>query len=162
MDHIWSPWRMVYIQSHNKEPGCVFCNELNRGDDLESLIVFRGPRAFVILNRYPYTSGHLMIVPYVHAATLEELDADTRLEIMDLLAQSVEVLEEVYHPQGYNAGLNLGEAAGAGITGHIHFHVVPRWVGDTNFMSSLGATRVLPESLEDTCRRVSQAWANRA
>jgi len=162
MDHIWSPWRMIYMQSHNKEPGCVFCNELARGNDAESLIVFRGQRVFVILNRYPYTSGHLMIVPYVHAATLEELDADTRLEIMDLLAQSIQVLEEIYHPQGYNAGINLGEAAGAGITGHVHFHVVPRWVGDTNFMSSLGATRVLPESLEDTCRRVSQAWAKKA
>jgi ATP adenylyltransferase len=146
------------MQTDRQDPACVFCMELSRADGRDSHVVFRGQKAFAILNRYPYTSGHLMIVPYAHLATLEALDPGTRTEIMELTNQAIQVLQSVYRPQGFNVGINQGEAAGAGITDHIHVHVVPRWMGDTNFMSSLGNTRVLPESLEDTYLRVSQAW----
>ena len=148
---------MEYIQNHKNE-ACVFCAELTRPDTPENLIFFRGQRAFVILNRYPYTSGHLMIVPYEHKASLELLESETRAEIMDLCTRAIEVLSVVYHPQGFNLGMNIGEVAGAGIADHVHMHVVPRWSGDTNFMSSLAETRVLPESLEDTYWRVKIAW----
>src|SRR5512143_2504899 len=124
MDHIWSPWRMVYIQSHNKEPGCVFCNELARGNDLENLIVFRGQRVFAILNRYPYTSGHLMIVPFAHQPSLDGLDAETRAEIMEITTQGVNALHSEYKPEGFNLGINLGEASGAGVAEHVHLHIV--------------------------------------
>jgi ATP adenylyltransferase len=112
----------------------------------------------VILNRYPYTTGHLMIVPFDHQPSLELLDAETRAELMELASQSIRVLQLEYAPQGFNLGINIGEAAGAGILGHVHLHVVPRWKGDTNFMSTLGDTRVLPEALEDTWRRIKIAW----
>ncbi len=156
--YIWSPWRMKYIMSHEQTSDCIFCVALSSGDDEESLIVYRGERAFVILNRYPYTSGHLMVVPYAHLATLEELDPQTRYELIDLCARAEGVLHKVYQPEGYNIGVNVGKAAGAGVASHIHFHIVPRWDGDTNFMSSLADARVLPESLGDTYRRVKQAW----
>ena len=158
MEHLWSPWRMVYIENSHKNDGCIFCEEPARQDCSENLIVFRGRYAYVILNRYPYTSGHLMIVPFVHLPSLELLDPETRAEMMELSARAIRVLQAVYHPQGFNLGVNIGAAAGAGITEHVHMHVVPRWSGDTNFMSTLGQTRVLPESLGDTCRRVRSAW----
>lgn len=158
LDYIWSPWRMEYIENHNKEQGCAFCLALAQPDGLENLIVFRGERVFAILNRYPYTSGHIMTVPFAHKPTLGELDPDTRFEMIELATQFVDILRKIYRPQGFNIGVNIGEAAGAGITEHIHLHVVPRWMGDTNFMSSLGQTRVLPESLEDTYRRVREKW----
>ena len=160
MDHLWCPWRMEYIQSEKNNDVCVFCGEMSRPDGPENLIVYRGPRAFVILNRYPYTSGHLMIVPYDHQPSLEQLDAETRAEIMELTAQSMIVLRAVYRPQGFNIGLNIGEAAGAGVLDHVHLHVVPRWGGDTNFMSSLAGIRVLPEALEDTYARIQDAWGS--
>ncbi|HEY6072979.1 MAG TPA: HIT domain-containing protein, partial [Anaerolineales bacterium] len=122
-----------------------------------NLIAYRGKQAYVILNLYPYTSGHLMVVPFDHKATLEELDAATRAEMMELSTRCMSVLRELYHPQGFNMGVNIGEAAGAGVIGHVHIHIVPRWVGDTNFMSATAATRVLPEMLEDTYQRVHQA-----
>lgn len=158
MKHLWSPWRMTYIQSHKQEEECAFCTELARPDSPENLIVFRGRRAFVILNRYPYTSGHLMTVPYKHYSSLDALDVETRTEMMELANQAIQVLQGVYHPSGFNLGINLGEAAGAGITEHVHMHVVARWPGDTNFMSSLAETRILPEALEDTYRRVRAEW----
>ena len=158
MKFIWSPWRMTYIQSHRQEADCVFCVESGRLDGADNLIFYRGQRAYGILNRYPYTSGHLMIVPFAHVPSLTDLDSPTRAELMELVNQSILVLQHVYEPQGFNIGINIGEAAGAGITEHIHVHVVPRWGGDTNFMSSLAQTRVLPESLEETYHRVSQAW----
>ncbi|MBO9369346.1 MAG: HIT domain-containing protein [Chloroflexi bacterium] len=158
MKHLWSPWRMSYIENHSKEEGCVFCRLQAMEDSPENLIVFRGQRAYVILNRYPYTSGHLMVVPYVHVSTLEDLDAPTRAEMMELTTQSMRVLRRVYRPHAFNIGANIGEAAGAGVKEHVHIHIVPRWVGDTNFMSTLGETRVLPEALEDTFRKVRQAW----
>jgi ATP adenylyltransferase len=149
---------MEYIQNNKSEEGCVFCIEVSRSDGPENLIVYRGKRAFVILNRYPYTSGHLMTVPYDHQPSLELLDAETRAEMMELTAWSIRVLRGVYRPQGFNVGINIGDVAGAGITEHVHLHIVPRWGGDTNFMSSLGNTRVRPELLEDTYRRVHEAW----
>jgi ATP adenylyltransferase len=158
LDYLWSPWRMDYIQSEKNKAGCVFCEALSRPDGHENLIVARGQQAFVILNRYPYTSGHLMVVPFAHSPTLEQLDPQARAELMELAAYASQILGRLYHPHGFNLGMNIGEAAGAGIAEHVHMHIVPRWGGDTNFMSSLANTRVLPESLEDTYQRVRQAW----
>jgi len=149
---------MSYIQKHKDESGCVFCEAQGVADGPENLILFRGQRAFVILNRYPYTSGHLMVVPFQHEASLNGLDAETRTELLELTNTIINMLEKEYLAQGFNVGINIGEAAGAGITEHVHLHVVPRWSGDTNFMSSLGETRVLPETLEDTYVRLKKAW----
>jgi ATP adenylyltransferase len=149
---------MQYIQSPKNKTGCIFCQALVESEDLANLIVVRGVRAFVILNRYPYTSGHVMIVPVDHQPSLEELDPPTRAEIMELAARFIQILNKVYHPQGVNVGINIGEAAGAGIADHVHMHIVPRWFGDTNFMSTLGNTRVLPETLEDTYQRLQKGW----
>jgi ATP adenylyltransferase len=148
---------MTYIQSP-KEINCIFCSVQDQPDNPENLVITRGDQVYVILNRYPYTSGHLMVVPNSHLPSLEDLDAPTRAELMEMAQQSMQVLRSVYHPQGFNLGINIGEAAGAGITEHVHLHVVPRWLGDTNFMSSLGQTRVLPESLEETYQRVKSGW----
>ena len=158
MKHLWSPWRMTYIDNHDKETGCVFCNAQAKTDGADNLIAFRGERAYVILNRYPYTSGHLMVVPFDHKANLEELDPSTRAEMMELTARCMTVLRAVYNSQAFNVGANIGEAAGAGVVGHVHIHIVPRWHGDTNFMSTLGETRVLPETLEDTYRKIGAAF----
>ena len=149
---------MEYIEKHKEENGCVFCEAVGFPDGPQNLIIHRAPLTFVIINRYPYTSGHLMVVPYAHEPTLEGLEAGMRAEIMELAIQSIAVLRQVYNPQGFNIGINIGEPAGAGILDHVHLHIVPRWTGDTNFMSSLGQTRVLPETLEDTWARVRQAW----
>jgi ATP adenylyltransferase len=162
LEHLWSPWRMAYIQSSKNEESCVFCTALSETNGERNLIVIRGQRAFVILNRYPYTSGHLMIVPFAHKPSLEGVDAETRAEMMELAVQATSVLGEVYQAQGFNLGINIGEAAGAGITEHVHLHVVPRWFGDTNFMSTLGGTRVLPETLEESYQRINDAWHSRA
>ena len=158
MDYLFSPWRMDYIEKHLNMEGCVFCLEQEKSDGPENLIVFRGQKAFVILNRYPYTSGHIMTVPHIHKSTLEQLDPATRAEMFELANRSIGILRKIYNPQGFNVGVNIGEAAGAGITEHVHLHVVPRWMGDTNFMTSLGKTRVHPESLEETYRRVYEEW----
>ncbi|HKJ28209.1 MAG TPA: HIT domain-containing protein [Anaerolineales bacterium] len=157
MKHLWSPWRMKYIQSFKKS-GCVFCQALTAEDDLKYWIVHRGEHAFVILNAYPYTSGHIMVLPYDHVPRLDELTQETRAEMMELVNKTTLTLTAVYHPQGFNIGINMGEAAGAGIEEHIHIHIVPRWQGDTNFMTAVGQIRVLPETLEDTYRRVKEAW----
>jgi ATP adenylyltransferase len=132
--------------------------EVQKEDGAENLVVFRGQRAFVILNRYPYTNGHLMVVSNDHLSSLDVLGAATRAEMMELVTISTLVLGAVYSPEGFNIGINLGSAAGAGIIDHIHIHVVPRWIGDTNFMSTLGETRVLPEELGETQARLKQAW----
>ena len=149
---------MEYILSPKSGEGCIFCEGLKQVDGPENLIVHRGLKAFVILNRFPYTSGHLMIVPYEHKPSLELLETSSRADIMDLSARAIEVLNALYSPQGYNLGMNIGNAAGAGISEHVHLHVVPRWVGDTNFMSAVSQTRVLPELLEETYHRVWEAW----
>ena len=160
MQRIWSPWRMPYIkaakQTHN---GCVFCHAQEQEDGPDNLIVHRGKQAFVILNRYPYTSGHLMVLPFAHVSRLDDVGVATRAEMTELVNQATKVLEKVYQPEGFNLGANLGSAAGAGIEEHLHLHVVPRWVGDTNFMSTIGETRVLPEELADSWAQISAAWS---
>ncbi len=158
MNYLWSPWRMEYILNPKSEEGCIFCDALKQRDGPDNLIITRGPKAFVMLNRVPYTSGHLMVVPYLHQPSLELLDSDSRTDLMDLSARAIQVLHTVYTPQGFNLGMNIGNAAGAGVTEHVHLHIVPRWVGDTNFMSSVSQTRVLPELLEETYRKVKEAW----
>jgi len=149
---------MEYIQKPANDSACIFCEETRQPDSAANLIIYRARQAYVILNRYPYTSGHLMIVPFDHQPSLELLPAEARAEMMELAAWATRVLKTVYRPQGFNLGINIGEAAGAGIIGHVHLHVVPRWGGDTNFMTSLGNTRVLPETLEDTWQRLRLAW----
>ena len=149
---------MKYIQENNDEKACVFCLAAEVDDGLNNLVFHRGKGVFMILNRYPYTSGHVMCVPYVHVDRLQGLPRASRLELMDMVCKAVEVLQLVYHPEGFNIGLNLGKVAGAGIADHLHMHIVPRWGGDTNFMSAVGQTRVLPESLSETYRRVKEAW----
>ncbi len=158
MEHLWSPWRMAYIKSNKKESGCVFCDAPLHPDSPENLILFRSALTYVILNRFPYTSGHLMIIPYLHTANLDDMGAAARAEIMELANLSVSVLQKIYQPQGFNVGFNFGDAGGAGIASHVHLHVVPRWNGDTNFMSTLSMTRVLPEALEDSYQRLKAAW----
>jgi len=151
---------MAYIQKSIKESACIFCNLPKMPDSPENLIVHRGEHVYLILNRYPYTSGHLMAVPFEHQSSLELLDPLTRAEMMELVSQTVQMLRTIYRPQGFNLGINIGDAAGAGIADHIHFHIVPRWYGDTNFMSAVGDTRILPEALEQTYWRVKDAWNN--
>ncbi len=158
MNYLWSPWRMDYIKNHMKSEGCVFCTAASLPDSPKNLIVHRGEYSFVILNRYPYTSGHLMVVPYAHVDTLEALPAAARAEMMELVTRAMGVLRGLYHPQAFNVGANIGAAAGAGIAEHVHMHIVPRWSGDTNFMSTLAETRVLPEALDETFARVQAAW----
>ena len=148
---------MEYIEK-SKEEGCIFCIAQEQEDSAENLIAFRGERAYVILNRYPYTSGHLMVVPFAHQAHLEDLDAPTRAEMMELTARCVVVLRHIYHPEAFNIGANIGESAGAGVKSHVHIHIVPRWGGDTNFMTVVAETRVLPEALERTYERVSKGF----
>lgn len=149
---------MKYIQEHHDYEGCIFCLAAAEDNDEENLIFFRGEDVFMILNRYPYTSGHVMCVPYAHVDRLHAMSQDARAEMMELTNKAVDVLQQVYTPEGFNVGLNLGAMAGAGLADHLHMHIVPRWGGDTNFMSSVGETRVLPESLDETYERVKTAW----
>ncbi len=157
MEHVWAPWRMKYIQE-TSDCGCFFCEGIKEEDSINNLIVHRDEHAFVMLNRYPYTSGHLMVVPYVHKASLEEIDLETKTEIMQLITTAIHILSVEYGAEGFNVGANLGAIAGAGVADHVHFHVVPRWNGDTNFMTSVGSARVLPESLADTYQRIKNRW----
>jgi ATP adenylyltransferase len=158
METLWSPWRMKYITDYENPGKCVFCTAPTLTDGPENLIIHRGQRAYVILNRFPYTTGHLMIVPFEHHPSLENFDLAVRAEMMELVNETVKIIRKVYKPQGFNVGINLGTAAGAGIAEHMHIHIVPRWNGDTNFMSTVGETRVLPEELEDTYQRMAAAW----
>jgi ATP adenylyltransferase len=162
MDYLWTPWRYRYLTTSDQQVVCVFCAAAQSSDDQAHLVAHRAVHNFVILNRYPYTSGHMMIVPYRHVASLHELDGDTLSEMM-LLAQAAEThLRALYHPDGMNIGMNLGKSAGAGIAGHLHMHALPRWTGDSNFMTVIGETRVLPEDLEITWQRLSAAFAGSA
>lgn len=158
MEHIWSPWRMKYIRNHLSPEGCIFCEAIKNEDGHDSLIIKRSKHAFVILNLYPYTSGHVMVVPYDHVGTLGELDSKTMADIMNLVKQSMVAINKVYKPEGYNIGANLGAVAGAGVADHVHFHIVPRWGGDTNFMTAVAGSRVLPEDLGETRENLINAW----
>lgn len=189
MDYLFTPWRFAYITSADTsarpgvpsslsawpgDTGCVFCNLLasvdyaiEHGTDRDQAegsagLVHRGSHCFLMLNAYPYTSGHVMIVPYAHLDRLAALASETAHEIMDLAQQTERILERVYHPQGLNFGLNLGKAAGAGVAGHLHLHALPRWVGDTNFMTTVAETRVVPEDLPTTWRRLRDAFGESA
>ncbi len=185
MDHLWTPWRYAYVTDERKsarkgvpeeleawpgDNGCVFCNIIAAVDyavaqgmpadqaERAAGVVFRGRLNFICLNRYPYNSGHIMVVPYAHLSSLAALDAEIAHELVDLAQQSERALQEVYHPHGFNMGLNLGQAAGAGVAEHLHLHVLPRWSGDTNFMAVLAETRVLPEELSVTWQRLRDAF----
>jgi ATP adenylyltransferase len=160
MDYLWTPWRYAYITDAAKNDGnggqCIFC-ELPKLPDAEAKIVLRGQHCFVILNSFPYTSGHIMVVPFAHLDELQKLPEPAAREMMSLSQQAERILREVYSPDGINLGMNIGRAAGAGVAGHIHMHVLPRWVGDTNFMTVTGETRVLPEALEETYEKLRTA-----
>jgi ATP adenylyltransferase len=153
-DIMWSPWRMTYISAEHTGghdgPSCVFCDLPARHDDERTYILYRGARAFVIMNLYPYNNGHLMMVPYAHVDSLADLDEATLTELMTLAQRSQAVVQERMRPQGFNVGINQGRAAGAGIADHVHMHLVPRWVGDTNFMPVMGDVRVMPQHLDET------------
>ena len=163
MEHLWSPWRMAYLRNSAAgvpgPTGCIFCDLPAEGRDAENLIVHRGARAFVILNRYPYNNGHLLIVPFAHVPSFEALDPATLTEMMLLANTATATLRRMYNPQAFNLGANIGAAAGAGIAEHVHLHLVPRWAGDTNFMSTTSGTRVIPEDLSETYRLARQHWA---
>jgi ATP adenylyltransferase len=146
---IWAPWRMAYIAS-DKSTGCIFCDKPCEQCDAENLILWRGHKVFVMMNRYPYNNGHLMIVPQAHAASLTELDASQRAELCEITTLCEHVLRQAMRPDGFNIGLNLGAAAGAGIAEHLHMHIVPRWAGDTNYMTVVGEIRVIPQHIEHT------------
>ena len=159
MEHIFSPWRYKYIATADKETGCVFCRARD-GSDRDFLIVHRGRLNFIILNLYPYTSGHLMIVPYEHTDSLAATRGETTTEMMELAKRAQTALEAEYHPDGFNIGMNLGRSAGAGVADHIHLHVVPRWTGDANFVSIVGETRVLPEDLATTYEKLKKHFGS--
>jgi ATP adenylyltransferase len=147
---LWAPWRMQYVQAERKDEGCIFCLAAEAGDDESRLVLHRRERCFAMLNAFPYNSGHLMVSPHRHVASIEDLDAAELLELMTLAQRTLRALRDAYHPAGFNLGINDGEVAGAGFAGHVHLHVVPRWAADSNFMAVTADTRVLPQSLQDS------------
>lgn len=157
MDFLWSPWRYRYVSSGAPKDVCLFCAKAASSDDRENYVVLRGARNFVLLNLFPYTSGHLMIAPYAHVAELDQAEPATLDEMMRLTARTELALRSLYKPDGINIGMNLGACAGAGVAGHIHMHVLPRWCGDSSFMTTVAETRVLPEDLSVTWQRLRDA-----
>lgn len=161
MDRLWTPWRYQYVSAASPVPGhCIFCDKPAENQDKENLLVYRGALNYALLNLFPYTTGHLMIAPYAHVSTLEDAGQETAAELMALTRKAEHVLRLVYKPHGINLGMNIGSAAGAGVAGHIHMHILPRWSGDANFMTTVAETRVVPEALEDTWRKLSAAFAD--
>ncbi|MBI3932770.1 MAG: HIT domain-containing protein [Acidobacteria bacterium] len=154
MDRIWAPWRNAYVTSVGQEPGCVLCRALQEAGGEGSLVVHVAPLNFLVMNLYPYNAGHVMVAPRRHLGALRDATSEELTEMMTLARRLEEVLEEVYHPDGANLGMNLGRPAGAGVADHIHLHVVPRWTGDTNFMTVVGDTRVIPEDPAKACARL--------
>jgi ATP adenylyltransferase len=154
MDYLWTPWRYAFVAGSDKASGCIFCDLPKLGDDAQARIVYRGQDCYVILNSYPYTSGHVMVVPFAHLDELQKLPVQAAHEMMDLGQRMERVLRKIYKPDGMNLGMNIGKAAGAGVAGHIHLHVLPRWVADANFISVVGESRILPETLETTFARI--------
>ncbi len=157
MERLWSPWRMKYILSKKGE-GCIFCDKIADNDDQTNYVLYRGEKCYVILNLYPYNNGHLMVSPYRHVRSPEDLEEDELIEMMLLVNRSLSTLRRAMHPDGFNIGINVGQAAGAGIEGHVHIHVVPRWRADTNFMPIFSHTRVIPELLDETYRKLKAVW----
>jgi ATP adenylyltransferase len=161
VERLWAPWRLEYI-AEEKRPGCVFCNAAGEGDDAQSLILHRGASCFVILNRFPYNNGHLMVVPYTHERDLEALDESTLLELLTLARRAASIMGRLMRAEGFNLGLNVGRTAGAGIDEHLHLHVVPRWNGDTNYMPVLGDTKIIPQSLQACYELLAPAFREEA
>ena len=159
MLHLWTPWRSTYIHAKTDMRRCIFCEAARGSNDEESFVIYRGALCFVLLNRYPYTSGHVMIAPYDHVSRLSDTTQEATDEMMRVARRAEQALEEVYHPDGINLGMNLGEAAGAGIEQHIHLHVLPRWKGDANFMSTVSDTRIIPETLDMTYTKLRPKFA---
>lgn len=158
MDHLYTPWRMAYIKGAKKPvEGCVFCNKIE-ADDAEAMIVARLEHVYVTLNAFPYSNGHVMVVPYAHIESQEAMPTAALTELMVTVNRALGVLRAVYNPPAFNLGANLGSAAGAGIAAHYHFHVVPRWPGDSNFMTTVGDTRVIPDTLDNTYHALRSAW----
>jgi ATP adenylyltransferase len=158
LDRLWNPWRYQYVTKEKKSDSCIFCDLPRVGNDEETLIVHRAKHNYVILNRYPYTTGHLMVVPYQHTDTLQGIDEATAEELFSLIRAAERKIRDVYRPKGINIGMNLGEAAGAGIAEHIHMHLLPRWIGDANFLTVIGETRILPEELSETYRKLKAVF----
>lgn len=153
--NLWAPWRMQFIEDlRNKKQNCIFCEMLEKGDDRERLILHRGETSYVMMNRFPYNNGHLLIVPNRHVAAIKDLNPKENEEMMRLTGQSIEIMTEMINAEGFNCGINLGKSAGAGIEDHLHMHVVPRWIGDTNFLPIMSDTRSMPEYLTDTYDRL--------
>lgn len=160
MKQLWAPWRLEYVRNQTPPPGCLFCMAAAAQDDRSTLIIYRGQRTFVMLNTYPYNSGHVMVVPYRHHGRLGDLPEEDLAELMRTTELTTRAEDVAFHPEGFNIGLNLGRAAGAGITDHLHIHVVPRWIGDTNFMPVLSDVKVIPEHLQATYARLTEAFAS--
>jgi ATP adenylyltransferase len=156
MDILWTPWRYAYVTGAHPSSGCIFCDAVRQNEDSKTGIVFRGRHCFIILNTFPYTSGHVMIVPYDHLDQLRKLAPAAAQEMMTLAQKLEDVLRQVYRPDGINLGMNIGQAAGAGVASHVHMHVLPRWSADTNFMTTVSETRILPEALEITYQRLKE------
>jgi ATP adenylyltransferase len=158
VEHLWAPWRLEYIKSADDDSGCLFCTAASEAGDTERLVLHRGTHAIALLNKFPYSSGHFMVAPVRHVGDYGELTDEEVLELHRFAAAGMRALAELYAPQGYNLGWNLGRIAGAGVVDHVHLHVVPRWAGDTNFMPVLADVKVLPEHLDETRRRLAEAW----
>ena len=156
MENLWAPWRMRYIEKAEIEEGCIFCDKPEAKNDRDNLLLYRGKLSFIIMNKYPYNNGHLMIVPYRHLSELNDLSEDENTEINTLIKMSYNALKKTLRPQGFNIGANLGRIAGAGIEEHIHYHIVPRWSGDTNFMPVIGQTTVISQAMEETYNKLFQ------
>jgi len=157
MDYLWTPWRYAYVTAAEKTSGCIFCDLHKQSDDAKVRIVHRAKHCYVVLNTYPYTPGHVMVVPFAHLDQLQKLPVEAAHEMIELSQRMETVLRQLYSPDGVNLGMNIGKAAGAGVAGHIHMHVLPRWVADANFVSVIGETRILPESLDTTYERIKGA-----
>jgi ATP adenylyltransferase len=158
MDHLWSPWRYRYVSTAEPTAACIFCAKSQENRDAENLILYRARHNFILLNLFPYTSGHLMVAPYAHVPSLEEAEEETAAELMLLTRAAQSRLRQVYRAPGFNVGMNIGSCAGAGIAGHIHMHVLPRWPNDVNFMTAIAETRVIPEAMDETYRKLLEAF----
>jgi len=156
---VWAPWRMRYIDGSHKDEGCIFCTKPKEEEtkDKENLILYRGKKAFIMMNLFPYTNGHVMVIPYKHTGNIEDLDDDEMLEIMNLCKLTVKGMKDIISPEGFNIGFNIGRPAGAGVVDHVHMHIVPRWIGDTNFMPLLAETKVISEHIFDTYDKLKSA-----